>query len=78
MIFAREREIASSDLDLLGTHDGPLSLTARMAPSLLLAYSFIVLMISIHHYAPEDKKIWSHIGVAFATIYARTGGRKAW
>jgi len=41
-----------------------------MAPSLLLAPSFVVLMISIHHYAPEDKKIWSHIGVAFAIIYA--------
>ncbi len=38
--------------------------------SLLLALSFVVLMTSIHHYAPPEKQIWSHIGLAFAIVYA--------
>ena len=39
-------------------------------PSLLLAPAFTVLMVSIHSYASEDKKIWSHLGLAFTLIYA--------
>jgi hypothetical protein len=27
-------------------------------------------MVSVHYYAPDDRKIWSHLGVVFATIYA--------
>ncbi|WP_380679680.1 hypothetical protein [Salinigranum sp. GCM10025319] len=27
-------------------------------------------MVSVHYYAPEERKIWSHIGLVFATIYA--------
>jgi len=41
-----------------------------LIPSLLLAPTFIVLMVSIHYYAAPDKKIWSHLGIAFALIYA--------
>ena len=41
-----------------------------LIPSLLLAPAFIVLMIAIHYYAVPDKKIWSHIGIAFTLIYA--------
>lgn len=39
-------------------------------PSLLLAPAFTVLMVSIHSYAPEDKKIWSLLGLSFTLIYA--------
>ena len=39
-------------------------------PSLLLAPAFTALMVSIHSYAAEDKKIWSHLGLAFTLIYA--------
>ena len=39
-------------------------------PSLLLAPAFTALMVSIHYYASEDKKIWSHLGLAFTLIYA--------
>ena len=39
-------------------------------PSLFLALSFVVLMVSIHYYAPRELKVWSHIGLAFAGIYA--------
>jgi hypothetical protein len=38
--------------------------------SLLLAPSFVVMMVSIHYAAPEEKKIWSHIGITFAVLYA--------
>ncbi|MBI5031408.1 MAG: hypothetical protein HZB51_12840 [Chloroflexi bacterium] len=41
-----------------------------LIPSLLLAPTFVVLMISLHYYASSDKKIWSHLGIAFALIYA--------
>ena len=41
-----------------------------LIPSLLLAPTFVVLMVSLHYYAAPDKKIWSHLGVAFALIYA--------
>jgi hypothetical protein len=40
------------------------------APSLLLAWTFIVLLISIHYYAPEERKIYSHIGMTFGVLYA--------
>ena len=63
-------------LGLLGSQGGPqskstpLGIILLLTPSLLLAFSFVVMMVSVHHYAPESRKIWSHIGVAFATAYA--------
>lgn len=27
-------------------------------------------MLCVHYYASEDKKVWSHAGIMFATIYA--------
>jgi hypothetical protein len=39
-------------------------------PSLLLAPTFTALMVCIHSYAIEEKKIWSHLGLAFTIIYA--------
>jgi len=41
-----------------------------LIPSLLLAPAFTALMVSIHSYAAEDKKIWSRLGLAFTLIYA--------
>src|SRR5512146_3093588 len=41
-----------------------------LIPSLFLAPTFVVLMASIHYYAAPDKRIWSHLGVGFALIYA--------
>jgi hypothetical protein len=41
-----------------------------LIPSLLLAPTFVVLMVSLHYYTSPDKKIWSHLGIAFALIYA--------
>lgn len=39
-------------------------------PSLLLAPAFTALMVSIHAFAPEARKIWSQLGLAFTLIYA--------
>ncbi len=41
-----------------------------LIPSILLAPTFVVLMVSLHYYAAPDKKIWSHLGIAFALVYA--------
>jgi hypothetical protein len=39
-------------------------------PSLFLAPAFTALMVSIHSYAAQDKKIWGLLGLAFTLIYA--------
>ncbi len=41
-----------------------------LIPSLPLAAAFIALMVSIHYYARDDKKIWSQLGLSFAIVYA--------
>ena len=41
-----------------------------LIPSLLLAPTFVVLMVSLHYYAAPDKRIWSHLGITFTLIYA--------
>jgi len=48
----------------------PLGIGILLTPSLLLAPSFLVLMVSVHQLADADKRVWSHAGVAFATAYA--------
>jgi hypothetical protein len=63
-------------LGLLGSAGGPesastpLGLVVLLTPSLFLGTVFVILMVSVHYYAPDDRKIWSHLGVVFATIYA--------
>lgn len=37
--------------------------------SLLLAISFLAMMIAVHYVARDERKIWSHAGVAFAILY---------
>lgn len=60
---------------LFGSAGGPHSrsttfgLAVLLTPSLLLGVSFVVLTISIHHVAGTSARIWSHVAVAFATIY---------
>lgn len=40
------------------------------ASSFLLAPAFVAMMVSIHHYAAPEKKVWSQLGLALAIIYA--------
>lgn len=39
-------------------------------PSILLASAFLMLSTCIHYYAPDEKKIWSHMGIVFSLVYA--------
>lgn len=63
-------------MGLLGSQGGPenpstpMGLVWLLTPSLLLGVSFVILMVSIHYYASESDKIWSHLGLTFATAYA--------
>lgn len=38
--------------------------------AILLTLVYPVLIVCIHHYAPQEKKIFSHIGLSFALISA--------
>src|SRR5688500_17880442 len=38
-------------------------------PSLLLAPSFLILIISLHYSATPERRIFTAIGISFATIY---------
>ena len=61
---------------LLGSAGGPHSrstpfgLAVLLTPSLLLGISFVVLMVSVHYVAEASARIWSHVAIAFASIYA--------
>lgn len=41
-----------------------------LVPSLLLVPAFTAMMVCIHYYAAPEKRLWSHLGLAFALIYA--------
>ncbi len=62
-------------LGLLGSDGGPesastaLGIVVLLTPSLFLGSTFLVLMVCVHHFAAEDRKIWSHTGLVFAIIY---------
>jgi hypothetical protein len=62
-------------IGLLGSGGSPennstwLGLVVLLVPSLLLGVSFVVMMVALHRQAPTAGKIWSHIGLAFATMY---------
>ena len=61
--------------NLMGSGGGPenastaLGIIVLLTPSLFLAPSFALLMLSVHYYAPDSKKIWSHAGIIFTVIY---------
>lgn len=63
-------------LGLLGSAGGPESMSTPvgiavlLTPSLFLGTAFVVLMVCVHHFTPAERRIWSHLGVVFATIYA--------
>ena len=41
----------------------------NLVPSLLLASTFVVMMVSVHLLAPAEKKVWTLTGLAFTIIY---------
>lgn len=48
----------------------PLGIALLLTPSVLLAPSFVVMMIAMRHLVPESRQVWADAGVAFATVYA--------
>lgn len=53
-----------------GLLTGPNGLLLLVIPSFFLAFAFVIMMISLHYTAPDHKKFWSHLGCAFAVMYA--------
>ena len=48
----------------------PLGIVILLVPSLLLGTAFVVLMVSVHHAAAPERRVWAHAAVAFAGMYA--------
>lgn len=67
-------------MGLLGSAGGPhsrstsLGLVVLLTPSLLLGGSFVVLMVAVHSCAQASERAWTHVAVAFASIYATLTG----
>ncbi len=52
---------------------GALGLPTRLlsvAASLLIALSFLILTSTVHHVASASQRLWTHIGLSFAIVYA--------
>ena len=54
---------------LLGAVAPPWDNVLTLLPSLLLAPALLVLLVCVHHAAPDEKKVWSHLAVAFGGVY---------
>ena len=67
-------------MGLLGSKGGAesastaLGLVILLTPSFFLAPTFVGLMVSVHYRTPPGARIWSHLSVVFATIYAAMVG----
>ena len=48
----------------------PWDVILPVAPSLLLAPTFAVMMVALYHVAPEDRKVWGHVALMVAILYA--------
>jgi hypothetical protein len=55
---------------MLGILRQPWDPIIPIGASLLIAPSFLLLMISVHYAAPQPAKIWGHAAISFATVYA--------
>lgn len=56
----------------------PIPYIAWVGPCLLLALTFPLMMSCIHYYAPDDKKIWSLLGLVFAVMYGAILATNYW
>jgi hypothetical protein len=55
---------------LTGQIAGPWATAYEVAPSLGLAWSYLILAACIFNAAPAEKKIWATIGFSFALLYS--------
>ncbi len=60
----------SAALGTVGVLQAPWDVIVPVGASLLLAQTFVVMMVCVHYLAPDHKKVWSHIGLAFAVLYS--------
>lgn len=60
---------AWQDLEAYAAAHSPLR-TLYIYPSLLLALTFLVLLVCIHRAAPEDRKVWSLTALSFGIVYS--------
>ena len=51
----------------------PGALNVAFGASVLIAPTFVTVMIALHHITPSRKQVWSHLGIAFAVIYSVYG-----
>ena len=54
---------------LLGAVAPPWDNILTLVPSLVLAPALLALLVCVHDTAPSDRKVWSHLAVAFAGVY---------
>ena len=47
----------------------PIGLVILLTPSLFLAPTFLLLMVSIHEWTPVERRVWSHAAALLATAY---------
>ena len=47
----------------------PWDVVLTIAPSLLLAPSFLAMLVGVNALTPSERKVWSQLGVAFAGVY---------
>ena len=55
---------------LFGPQSSALGLVSLMLPSFFLAFSYLILAVSIHNFVPQHRKIFSHVGLVLAILYA--------
>jgi hypothetical protein len=48
----------------------PLGIALLLTPSLLLGSAFLVLMVSLHYTVAAERRVFTHAGIAFGTLYA--------
>lgn len=57
-------------LGIVGVLAPPWTAVAALTPSIVLAPSFVALMVSFHQSIPVERKVWTQLAIAFACIYA--------
>jgi hypothetical protein len=56
-------------LQIIGSIKYPLDAILIYGFALGIPVPFVIAMVALHYSAPNDKKIWTHIGLLFAVIY---------
>lgn len=55
---------------MAGALRAPWDVIITIGASILIAPAFVLLLVSVHHAAPEAKRVWSHAAIAFGVLYA--------